>query len=80
MVDDCESICGSVGSTDDKPRNELKKNNRKLTNLEKNGLLDVFLVESTAVKIAIDSRHRKIMMTLNSKTQSGLQWIIYNGR
>ena len=45
---------------DDKPRNVFKENKRKLTKLEKNGLLDVFSLESTAVKNAIDSRLRKI--------------------
>jgi len=59
-VDGCGSICGSVGSTDDKLRNVLKENNRKLTKLEKNGLLDVFLLESAAIQKAIDSRLRKI--------------------
>ena len=55
-VDGCGSICGSVGSTDDKPRNVVKEKKRtKLTKLEISGLLDVFLLETTTVKKAIDS-------------------------
>ena len=59
-VDGGGSICGSVVSTGDKSRNVVKENKRKLTKLEKNGLLDVFSLESTAVKKAFDSRLRKI--------------------
>ena len=55
-IDGGGSICGSVGSTDDKPRNVVKEKKRtKLTKLEISGLLDVFLLETTTVKKAIDS-------------------------
>ena len=60
-IDGGGSICGSVGSTDDKPRNVVKEKKRtKLTKLEISGLLDVFSLETTTVKKAIDSRLRKI--------------------
>jgi hypothetical protein len=59
-VDGVGSICGSVVSTDDRPKNVVNGNKRKLTKLEKNGLLDVFSLESIAVKKAIGNQLRKI--------------------